>query len=83
MKNNNTSGSQAASPTTPDRAESDGYLTPIELAAKLKVSTRTVSRYRSCGMPARGRGNFVRYYLPEVEQWLDKYLAGLRQRHRS
>lgn len=50
-------------------------LTPMELAAMLSNSTKTLSRWRRKGIgPAYRKFNKkkIRYYLSEVEAWLEQ-----------
>lgn len=45
-------------------------LTSVELANLLKVSTRTLIRYRKIGMPYIQNERIVRYEYDKVIEWL-------------
>lgn len=47
-------------------------LTKTELAQELKSSERTIDRLRKSGMPTIKKGNYVRFELEKVLEWLRK-----------
>lgn len=48
------------------------YLTTDELCSLLKVTRRTIERWRSEGLPFLKTGRLVRFDKSKVQEWLDK-----------
>lgn len=57
----------------PEAIAADTYATPADLAARYKVSRRTVNYWASSGIitPAFRRGNVVRFIAEEVDRQLE------------
>jgi excisionase family DNA binding protein len=57
---------------TKDPTPADAYLTEVEVAKLLKISQRTLQRWRqegSQGLPFRRFGGLVRYSRADIEGW--------------
>ncbi|MDT8901833.1 helix-turn-helix transcriptional regulator [Anaeroselena agilis] len=48
----------------------DGYLTSDELAERLKVTRKTIDRWRKDGLPYIKVGRLVRFEWSKVESWI-------------
>ena len=49
------------------------YITLMELAQSLKISTATIDRWRKQGMPYYKIGNGVRCIESEVSEWIKQH----------
>jgi phage terminase Nu1 subunit (DNA packaging protein) len=62
----------ARSGDTPKTSSLDTFLTEAETAKLLKLSQRTLQRWRlegSQGLPFRRFGGLIRYALSDIERW--------------
>jgi predicted DNA-binding transcriptional regulator AlpA len=57
----------------------DDLLTPEETAEKLRIKVRTLKDWRVQGRGPRAMryGNFVRYKVSDVQEWIDAHVEGV------
>ncbi|MCI0747041.1 MAG: helix-turn-helix domain-containing protein [Verrucomicrobia subdivision 3 bacterium] len=77
MNNPKTSGDTATNDLAP---ETGALLTSRELAHELKISIRTLLRWRAAGLPSMGKRKMTRYDLGEVRPWVRNYLGSAQDK---